>query len=142
MTVTKRERRIPLKDPGIKRAISDWKKREKAKKSEAPTGVVNPPSTRVLPPEALMSDKDSPLQLEYVESRSGAHVIELCRAAARRERILVVDMVLLDGQTAGRIVSFYDRLSNDKQAKLLGRRDLLEIARIATLPTEIPDPLL
>ena len=40
--LTSKERRRPIKDPVIKKAIQDWKRREKAKKAVQPDPKVDP----------------------------------------------------------------------------------------------------
>jgi hypothetical protein len=68
---------------------------------------------------------------ENIESRNGAHILELCRAIVKQHAAQMIDCVVVDAQTAHAIISVYDNLSAANQAKYAAMKDVVRMGEIA-----------
>lgn len=66
-----------------------------------------------------------------IESRDGAHILEICRAIVKRHAAQMVDGVVVDVQTANAITSVYDNLNAKNQAKYAGTMSVVRMGELA-----------
>jgi len=66
-----------------------------------------------------------------IQSRDGAHILEICRAIVKKHAAQMVDRVVVDAQTANAIISVYDNLNAANQAKYAAMKDVVRMGEIA-----------
>jgi len=66
-----------------------------------------------------------------VQSRDGAHVVELCREIVKAHGAQLIDGVVVDVQSANIIVTTYDGLSEKNRATFVARRSVESMGALA-----------
>lgn len=66
-----------------------------------------------------------------IQSKGGAHIIEICRAVVANHAAKTIDGVLMDAQSANAIITVYDALSARNQAKYAAMTNVVRMGEIA-----------